>query len=321
MADAEPYLVRLTTRLLNGIEWVDPKRIQRTASYLRSIQNPDGGFSGRSGSSDLYYTGFALRSLALLGQLDEELSRRAARFLGSHQPGRLTSAIDLFSLLVSARLVLAGGGPDLIEGTNQGTNQDWIHQSEALLNRLRTPDGGYAKLVGQITGSTYASFLAAMCYELIGVSLPEPERLQRFIRSRRRSDGGYVEIAAMKRGGTNPTAAAVGLLQILGAWEKEETTATLGFIEATRSPWEQSYRATTRAPAADLLSTFTACWTIDQLGATGNIDWPGIMDYLRNCEGPKGGFRGGLWDDQVDVEYTFYGLGTACLAAAAHRSK
>ncbi len=27
---------------------------------------------------------------------------------------------------------------------------------------------------------------------------------------------------------------------------------------------------------------------------------------------PAGGFRGGLWDDRADVEYTFYGLG--CLA-------
>ena len=28
-----------------------------------------------------------------------------------------------------------------------------------------------------------------------------------------------------------------------------------------------------------------------------------------------GGFRGGLWDEQTDVEYTFYGLGTLALAA------
>ena len=24
---------------------------------------------------------------------------------------------------------------------------------------------------------------------------------------------------------------------------------------------------------------------------------------------PSGGYRGGLWDDTADVEYTFYGLG------------
>ena len=28
-----------------------------------------------------------------------------------------------------------------------------------------------------------------------------------------------------------------------------------------------------------------------------------------------GGFRGGLWDEHTDVEYTFYGLGTLALAA------
>ena len=28
-----------------------------------------------------------------------------------------------------------------------------------------------------------------------------------------------------------------------------------------------------------------------------------------------GGFMGGLWDDQVDVEYTFYGVGVLALLA------
>ena len=44
-------------------------------------------------------------------------------------------------------------------------------------------------------------------------------------------------------------------------------------------------------------------------------DWPAIRDYAESCERPIGGFRGGLWDEQVDVEYTFYGLGTLALAS------
>ena len=35
----------------------------RHAGYLKSAQNSDGGFSGREGDSDLYYTAFALRGL------------------------------------------------------------------------------------------------------------------------------------------------------------------------------------------------------------------------------------------------------------------
>ena len=40
-----------------------------------------------------------------------------------------------------------------------------------------------------------------------------------------------------------------------------------------------------------------------------------MRGYVRECERPIGGFRGGLWDEQADVEYTFYGLGTLALAA------
>ena len=39
---------------------------RRHTDYLTAAQNPDGGFPGREGGSDLYYTGFALRSLAVL---------------------------------------------------------------------------------------------------------------------------------------------------------------------------------------------------------------------------------------------------------------
>jgi geranylgeranyl transferase type-2 subunit beta len=40
-----------------------------------------------------------------------------------------------------------------------------------------------------------------------------------------------------------------------------------------------------------------------------------VKSYAEECERPIGGFRGGLWDEATDVEYTFYGLGTLALAA------
>ena len=49
----------------------------RQASFLSATQNPDGGFSGREGGSDLYYAGFALRGLAVLGDLTPEIAERA----------------------------------------------------------------------------------------------------------------------------------------------------------------------------------------------------------------------------------------------------
>jgi len=307
--DELPYLTRLTTRLLEGMERLPAATRERHAAYLRQSQNPDGGFSGREGGSDLYYTGFALRSLAVLQGLDPALCTRTAAFLRQRMTGT-ASVVDLFSLVVSCYLVPLGGGPDvLLEAPS-----DWRERVAGALETFRTPDGGYGKTPGAPHGSTYTSFLVALCLQLLDLPIPQPESLTAFVKSRRRPDGGYVEISAMKRSGTNPTAAGVGLLQILSALDDEAGTSVAAFLAALPSPLEGGLRANDRIPAADLLSTFTGSWTLDQIGEAGRLDWDAIRGYAESCESPTGGFRGGLWDNGVDVEYTFYGLGTLALA-------
>src|SRR5258706_8718297 len=127
------------------------------------------------------------------------------------------SVVDFFSLLYACFLVQVAGGPDVLAGSPE----DWPERVAGTLETFRTADGGYAKTVGGNSGSTYHTFLVGLCYQLLGRPLPRPEELARFIDSRRRDDGGFVEIAPMRRGGTNPTAAAVGMLQIL---DQEGTT-------------------------------------------------------------------------------------------------
>ena len=85
----EPYLTRLTVRLLDGIEKLDPALREKHAAFVKEKQLPDGGFPGREGGSDLYYTGFALRSLAVLQCLSPEICEPCGRFLrnrGSPRP-------------------------------------------------------------------------------------------------------------------------------------------------------------------------------------------------------------------------------------------
>ena len=310
MTDDEPYLTRLTTRLLDGIERLPAEVRARHVRYLREAQNPDGGFSGREGGSDLYYTGFALRSLAVLQALDPEVCGRAANFLRTRMTGS-AGVVDFFSLVVSCYLVPLGGGPDVLAEAPA----DWRTRVAATLETFRSPDGGYGKTPAAPHGSTYTSFLVTLCLQLLGRPNPEPERLEAFVKSRRRPDGGYVEISAMKRSGTNPTAAGVGVLQILGALDDDAKAGTADFLAALPSPYEGGLRANDRIPAADLLSTFTGGWTLDQLGFANKLDWDAVRSYANQCAKEVGGFRGGLWDDRTDVEYTFYGLGTLALAA------
>jgi geranylgeranyl transferase type-2 subunit beta len=305
------YLLRLLDRLREGALRLPLELRQRQAGYLRAAQNADGGFSGREGGSDLYYTGFALRSLAVLEALSLDVAERAADFL----QGRLRQpavAVDFFSLLYACLLVQAAGGPDVLAEAPP----DWPDRVAALLESFRTPDGGYGKAVGAASGSIYQTFLIALTYELLGRSLPQPQEAIRFVASRRREDGGYVEVAPMRRSGTNPTAAAVGILQLASgsAFAPTELTAAADFLAAMVSP-EGGLRANGRAPLADLLSTFTGVWTLEQLGALAKQDRQALRTYAAALEQESGGFRGGLWDERADVEYTFYGLGTLALCA------
>jgi geranylgeranyl transferase type-2 subunit beta len=308
--DREPYLTRLTVRLIDGLERVPDETKAKHAEYVRGKQRPDGGFPGREGGSDLYYTGFALRSLAVLQALTPEVCGAAAKFLRERmrQP---VGVVDFFSLLVSFYLVPVGGGPNLLADAPA----DWKDRVIDTLGTFRTADGGYARTPGAASGSTYTSFLVALCLQLLDRPIPDPDRLVAFVHSRRRADGGYVEIAPMRRSGTNPTAAGVGLLQIAGAMTDEAARSVTDFLATLPSPLEGGFRANDRIPAADLLSTFTGSWTLAQLGAIDRLNLTAVREYAEAVEVPTGGFRGGLWDEGDDVEYTFYGLGTLAITA------
>jgi geranylgeranyl transferase type-2 subunit beta len=305
----ESYLLRLLSRLRDGAQRLPEDLRARQAAYLRAAQNADGGFPGREGGSDLYYTGFALRGLAVLDALTPDVAGRAADFLRVALRQSAT-AIDFFSLLYAGLLIHAAGGPDVFADSPP----DWPDRVAALLETFATADGGYGKGPAAASASTYHTFLVALCYELLGRSLPRPAEVLRFLASRRRDDGGYAELAPVRRGGTNPTAAAVGAAQLaLGrAFDPAAFAETVEFLNGMASP-EGGLRANARAPLADLLSTFTACWTLEQLGAGGRVDAEAVRAYAAGLELPVGGFRGGLWDERSDVEYSFYGLGTLAL--------
>jgi geranylgeranyl transferase type-2 subunit beta len=301
------YLQDLNDRVAQGVAQLPESLRRRQAQYFAGKQNPDGGFSGREGESDLYYTGFALRGLAVLDALTPELCERAADFLRGCLT-KQTSVVDFFSFLYACVLVQASAGVDVLADSPA----DWPLRVAATLEAFRTKDNGYNKSPGASSGSTYHTFLVGLCFELLGRSLPSGDEVLGFVQSRRREDGGYVEVAAMRRSGTNPTAAGIGLLRLLKGRDlpPDDIEPTIEFLAQMRSEDEGGMRANDRIPLADLLSTFTGCWTLAQLGALERINSRQAFHYVESLERPEGGFLGGVWDEDTDVEYTFYGLGS-----------
>ena len=300
------YLTDLTIRLAAGIGKLPADVRAPHADYLKAAQQADGGFAGREGGSDLYYTSFALRALAILDELDSGIAERAAGFLRDRLSGR-ESVVDFLSLIYSAVLLDMSANLDVFDNVRE----DWRTAVAEAIERLRRSDGGYAKGEEGAISSTYHTFLVMLCLQLLERPLPDPHRVIEFIHSQRSDEGGFREIRASKRAGTNPTAAAIGVLQTLDALDEDVCSDTIDFLAEMQTD-EGGLRANTRIPIADLLSTFTGTLTLSNIGGRDEIDVAAAGRYAAGLAIEKGGFHGAVWDAAHDVEYTFYGLG--CLA-------
>lgn len=298
-----PYLVELTQRIASGWEHQEESEREAFANFLWSQQNSDGGFRGRSATSDLYYTGFALRGLAVLGNDSQDKIQLVANYLRQESQSR-ASVIDLISLVFAAKLIETWSGEGVFS-----ESQDWQQSVANLLEELRRPDGGYAKAQEGKASSTYQTFLITLTYQLLEIAQPNPELAAEFVLSQQREDGGFVEISVMQRSGTNPTAAAIGVLRSVApdSLSSDITQQVSSFLLSNQTE-EGGFRANTQIPIADLLSTYTALQTLVDLGISDEIHKKPILEYVTSLRTPEYGFIAAAWDEIADVEYSFYGV-------------
>jgi geranylgeranyl transferase type-2 subunit beta len=279
------YLDALDAALSAGAARLGDAFARRRSACVRARQRPDGGFAGRRGGSDLYYTDFALRVLALL-EPDSPALPAAASFLArAPDPADVTGA---FNRLHCARLLRRCG----IEADVD---------ADPIRRRLSVRRPG-----------PYDAFLAALTWQMLAEPFPDPEAAAAEVLAARCPDGGFTEGPGQPAGGTNPTAAAVAFLLIHDAVETDLAAHAVDFLASMQAP-AGAFRAHARAPEPDLLSTFTALVTLWRLDALDRADLAGVGRFLRDAAAPNGGFRAGPGDVGTDVEYTYYGVGTAAL--------
>ena len=182
-------------------------------------------------------------------------------------------------------------------------------QRASLLDRwerFHCSDGCFAASKNSTFSSTYTTFLTAIFYELLG----ESERIRAIpvepILARQRSDGGFVELPPLQYGGTNPTAAAVGLLAILEI-PLPEKQKTVDFLCRCQQP-DGGFQAHAKIPIPDLLSSFSALMALYDLDASDQVNRFALRNFVTSLRSPDGGYFGLVHDQQSDVEYTFYGM-------------
>lgn len=303
----------LMLRLARGVAKLDAARVQKSLDFIYSQRMSDGGFRGRRGPSDLYYTSFALRTLALVGETNCE----TLPFILSKRNEIFRESIDALSMATCAIFL----NVDSLENSDASSDAREVENLAAWLERQLAPmmhvSGGLQTSREAITWSTYLTFLWGVIATMLGETPPRISYNE--ISARRREDGGFVELAPLKRSGTNPTAAALGIAESVAIGGE---IACNDFSPEEFLLWKQNaiaflaaqqlsgggFRAHTQIPVADLLSTFTALVTLDRFGGLGTISPAAALTFAHQCRTDSGGYCGGLWDTSADTEYTFYGL-------------
>lgn len=289
------YLDGLDLLLADGLAALHGPFTARQVAFVLQHQRTDGGFRGRQGTSDPYYTDFALRTLALLAPETPTLPR-AAEYL-ANLPSH-NDVVDVFSRLNAARLLVRCGVPLALVTSAY----------PAILDRQRLAGGGFTRPGGQAV-SAYDTFLAVLCYGLLDTPCADSAATVAALQSLRRAEGGYAALAGETASQTNATAAAAGALTVLEA--TYETDAVIRVL-ADQQAADGGLRAHAASPIGDLLSTFTGLLTLVGLGGAEALDLPALARFVKHCAHPAGGFTAGPHDTEADVEYTYYGLG--CLA-------
>jgi geranylgeranyl transferase type-2 subunit beta len=308
--DSDGYVVRLDRRLRAGVRNLPGRFCSRHSDYLIGSQQPDGGFPGRDGNSDPYYTHFALQTLHVLGHVEGasmpvEVMRPAAEYVR----GAAAAAGDVVDCYCALRSldILAGVGVCDGAGELRGLARD-------ILRRHHAPGGGYRPAEAQ-PPSVYHTFLAGLCYEIMDESQPQLEDDLWFMHSCRCPDGSFVDgrwthrDADAPTGGVNPTAAAVGFLM---QWDPDSPifVGPAGSFLAGMQRSDGGFGVHSEAPISDLLSTFTALFTLAEMHAISDVRLADAARFTRDLSCPDGGFRGARFKDEPDSEYTFYGIGS-----------
>jgi hypothetical protein len=276
------------------------KASELVISFIRNRQNPDGGFKGRSDTSDIYYTMFGFDCLTALKSTP---IFPIEQFLAEHGSIENLDFVHLCSLtnLLSA-IFPNDTGAKSIEDLEFDANE--FGRIANQIEKYRAADGGYNVVKGLSRSSIYGNFLAISTLEEIGAQLPDGNIIVNSIMKLKSADGGFANEPDLKEGTTTATAAAIVLLDKFGVKSYSEN---INWLLKMFHP-SGGFLASPSAPIPDLLSTATALHCLSETGLDMNLIKEKCLDYLDSLWSAEGAFYGTWADETTDVEYTFYGL-------------
>lgn len=289
---------------------------RQVRAFLNS-RRQDGAFVGRSGQVDLYYTVFALQAWQALGQGNEP-APVDPQYLLSFAHGDGLDFVHLCCLIRCWACLLhdADGATDHATDRATLTRTPFRlgvadHHVSSLRHRLlsfRLSDGGFSHS-GAGCSSAYGCFLGLAALQDLAKMEPAHDDgtdsigLLACLARLRCDGGGYANPPADAPSAPATAAALVTLTQLDQPTDDQSVRRLLDCRGA-----DGGFRANQLTPIGDLLSTATALHALSAAGADLQPLREPTLDFLSSLWSPQGGFRGHAFDDELDCEYTFYGL-------------
>jgi prenyltransferase beta subunit len=261
------------------------------AGFIRSRLSPQGGFVNREGRPDLYYTVFAIEALqALRAELPRE---QVLPWLRSFGTGDTLDLVHLCSLVRSAAAL---GGEIFSEEEKEkiATN----------LAAFRSADGGCHASRGNKTGSSYGALLTWGAHDDLGLHVPNEDRLLQSVMALQLEDGSFANEAGLTQGVSTASAAAVTLCRLMNHPLEAKTAA---WLQQCFHP-SGGFLVFPGVPMPDLLSTAVVLHALDGMEANFSALREPCLDFIDSLWSAEGGFHGNWTDDDLDCEYTYYGL-------------
>lgn len=280
---------RLLESLLEGRKRLGDKARKKVCDFVESQHAPGGGFMGKGGTDDVYYTIFGwMLEWTICGTLN---ARTMKAYIEHLEP----SEYDLVHYAAYARCVmlqkLAESGPaGVLKYLLPGSG--FLPEPSASVQN-RVPGGD--------SSAPYSRFIRLSLEEDSGRKTLNKREILESLDDYRVTGGGYSNVRDATGATTTATAAAMTVKGQLTGYRSGEDSRFLCELQDITG----GFSATPEAPVPDLLSTATALFTLIQYGEQPKYS---AADFVEGHWLDTGGFAATLLDEESDVEYTFYGL-------------
>ena len=281
----ETLSIRLLRTLPKGKALLSAEASAQVANFVETQKvEGEASFKNKSGAPDLYYTAFGWL-LSYILELELDAKQRKA-FLERWQEEQL--GLIHYAALMRCRLL-----DELMEKGKLRMAFSGIKPREvrALTSFHEVPQGDIH--------NPYSQFIWRGLLEDTGHA-EEPMDLSG-LEAYRVKGKGYANAPVQAMANLNATTAALSLWGQAMGWKQHAE------VEALRDMQEDhgGFKASDVVPMADLLSTATALFVLQQYRVHPRFN---AVDFITSHWLDNGGFSATLLDETSDVEYVFYGL-------------